>query len=98
MNEPSTGTKTAQGFVNAQEHVLGEILRFVITAGKPVADGVDTFGMRLDELFPGALLSRQAALNKAVFRFQSGSGSQAPGHAKAPQLRDGSETEWSLRV
>ena len=49
---------------DAQENVLGEVLRLMIRAGEPVANRVHTPGMDLYKILPGGLLASQAPLDQ----------------------------------
>ena len=45
---------------HAQEDVLREVLRFLVAAGKPIANRIDTPGMHPYQVFPSGLLAIQA--------------------------------------
>src|SRR5438270_4364906 len=74
-----------QAAEDAQEDVLGEVLRLVIPARKPITKPIDTSRIRLDEVFPSALLAGQAPFNQAEFFVQSAIRPKRTGMVPAPQ-------------
>jgi hypothetical protein len=57
------GSETLQGPEYPQEDFLRQILCFLVGPHKPVADGVHTPGMDLDQILPGGLFAPQAPLD-----------------------------------
>src|ERR1039457_6399159 len=57
--------------VDAQEHLLGEILRLAVLPGKTIAKPINAAGVGSDQTLPGGFVAAQAPLHKAVIEVQT---------------------------
>ena len=65
------GPERFQRPVDAQEHLLGEILRLAVLPRKSIAKPVDTAGVGSDQILPSGFVAAQTPVHQAVIEVQT---------------------------